>query len=120
MSRTVEKIISEWRENSVRAEADAEELGIDCVYTVEEVRAILDEILAAHKRADEEATSLIVRLSNRNVVLKSALRPVLDVKFVEKRYGRCSGTVPDRDLSGVVLDAQRIYIEYGKQLEETK
>ena len=44
-----------------------------------------------------------------NARLKAALKPVLEVGWVEKRYNYCSGTVPTKDLYLVVREAQGIY-----------
>ena len=44
-----------------------------------------------------------------NARLKAALKPVLEVGWVEKRYNYCSGTVPTKDLYLVVREAQEIY-----------
>ena len=44
-----------------------------------------------------------------NARLKAALKPVLEVVWVEKRYNYCSGTVPTKDPCLVVREAQRIY-----------
>ena len=44
-----------------------------------------------------------------NARLKAALKPVLEVGWVEKRYNYCSGTVPTKDPYLVVREAQGIY-----------
>lgn len=44
-----------------------------------------------------------------NARLKAALKPVLEVGWVEKRYNYCSGTVPTKDPYFVVREAQGIY-----------
>ena len=52
---------------------------------------------------------LVKKLRSENERLLSALKPVLEVGWVEKRYNYCSGTVPTKDLYLVVREAQGIY-----------
>lgn len=49
-AESVGEIILSWRRNIEQAEADADELGIDCVYTSDEVRSLLDRIGKADRR----------------------------------------------------------------------
>lgn len=67
-----------------------------------------DAIRVVHQLADQVEADVADILAE-NARLKAALKPVLDVGWVEKRYNYCSGTVPTKDLYLVVREAQEIY-----------
>ena len=107
-------IINEWR--GIRPDCD------ECLsnHTCDYLNRLIDRLDAAYKRdiqtmvdagvedmqmAMDEAT----KLREENERLKAALKPVLEVRWEERKYNYCSGTVPTKDLVLVVRDAQRIY-----------
>lgn len=62
------------------------------------------------RRGDyDELLKLFDAIETKAKRMQDALKPILGVEWVEKRYNYCSGTVPTKDLVQVVREAQSIY-----------
>lgn len=107
MNEAVCDIIREMRRNGVCH--DSRHWSELCDRIESAYKRDLKSMCDAGERDIQTAADEVTRLRNENARLKLALKPVLEVDWVEKRYNHCSGIVPTKDLNLVVREAQRIY-----------
>lgn len=110
---TIDDIVREWRTNCDSSEADADHLGVDCVFDVSEVRDLLDRIEKSYKSLEAEKSRIIAELNNvrelnrkccdENERLHAALQPVLGIVM--------DSATSDLSMEMAINEAQRIWKE---------